>query len=332
MSEIQGTTMEVELSAGEATRQIAKAVSIRHSMARGYVKVVRRRKPDATPAEIIRQLELQYISTVTGAGAALAAAEHAADFAIKQAAKLPPGKAKVVAQVAAHGLKLVIAPADAQLQFEITAIFALSLADIHGWKLDKQQVTALVYGLSSDTVSQQTFAKMANDVASAYSARGEAAPEEAAPAESVHWAQTLAESLPAGAAKDFLKTMETGQFDGIGDKRFAAINYGISIGTKGFRRFSFGRAVVAAARIAFPDAPVRFPAHLHVSPKVKPVGRGPRTSRNQALAALEGAARTSGGWIADVGTKGGNAAAGVANEAAGRISRLLRRGDSPRVG
>ena len=74
--------------------------------------------------------------------AAKATAEQTTKAAAKSAAL---GAAKSGAQRAAAGL-----PAGAsQLQFEITALFALAVADIHGTDYDQQQAHALVYGLSN---------------------------------------------------------------------------------------------------------------------------------------------------------------------------------------
>ena len=52
------------------------------------------------------------------------------------------------------------------MQFEITAVFALAIADIHGMDLDKDQALALVYGLSNERVSQKQIATMATDLSS----------------------------------------------------------------------------------------------------------------------------------------------------------------------
>ena len=57
MTDIRATTLETELDEEVAARDIAKAVSARHSVARNHVMWVRRRRPDATPAEVIQMLE-----------------------------------------------------------------------------------------------------------------------------------------------------------------------------------------------------------------------------------------------------------------------------------
>ena len=54
MTDIETITLEAELVGEDATRDIAKAVSARHAIARKYVMRLRRRHPDATPADVIQ--------------------------------------------------------------------------------------------------------------------------------------------------------------------------------------------------------------------------------------------------------------------------------------
>ncbi len=64
-------TLEAELVDKDAEREIDKAVRGRRGIARKYVKWVRRRNPDATPAEIISMLEHHYVTAISVAGAAI---------------------------------------------------------------------------------------------------------------------------------------------------------------------------------------------------------------------------------------------------------------------
>ena len=59
--DLEQITLEAELVDEDAEREIAKAVSGRQAIARKYVRWVRRRNPDATPAEIIKALERHYV-------------------------------------------------------------------------------------------------------------------------------------------------------------------------------------------------------------------------------------------------------------------------------
>ncbi|GAA3671572.1 hypothetical protein GCM10023081_07410 [Arthrobacter ginkgonis] len=371
MADFETITMEAELVDEDAARDIAKAVSARHSIARKYVIRIRRRNPDATPAEVIRMLERHYGTSITTAGALITAGAIAADIGIamipgvgaaaagvksagQQAAKKTAKEtaklaAKEAAKLAAKNVALgtakngaqraaALLPAgDEQLQFELTAIFGLAIADIHGMDLDQDQAHALVYGLSNERVSQQQIATMAADLSNASSEGvvGVGNRIAAGRTDWSHWASTLADTLPGGAAQSLVRTMQTGQLDTVREnlsgKQQATIEYGVGALAGGVTRFVFGRDVIVAARAAFPDAPDEFPAHLAVIPKAKPDADDGEVESNRALAALEDAAKVTGSWIAGTaGAVGGGVAtgavavgAGVAS-AAGTVTRSFR--------
>jgi Tfp pilus assembly protein PilE len=369
MTDIEGITLEAELVGEDATRDIAKAVSARHTIARKYVMRLRRRHPDATPAEVIQMLERHYATSITTAGALISAGAIAADIGIamipgvgaaaagmksagQQAAK-KTGKeavkfaAKSAAKQAAKNMAMgtakngaqraaALLPAgDEQLQFEITAVFALAIADIHGMDLDKDQALALVYGLSNERVSQKQIATMATDLssASAEGVVGGGNTVAAGRADWSHWANTLADTLPGGAAQSLVRTMETGELDtvrqNLSGKQQATIEYGVGALAGGVTRFVFGREVVTAARAAFAEAPDTFPEHLAIP--VEPEAEDGDADQNRALAAMEDAAKMTGNWIAGTAsTVGGGVATGAAAVGAGvataadTVSRAFR--------
>lgn len=371
MADIETITMEAELVDEDAARDIAKAVSARHSIARKYIMRIRRRHPEATPAEVIQMLERHYGTSITTAGAVITAGVIAADIGIamipgvgpaaagvksagQQAAK-KTGKeavkiaAKQAAKQAAKNVALgtaksgalraaALLPAgDEQLQFELTAIFGLAIADIHGMDLDQDQAHALVYGLSNERVSQQQIATMATDLSNASSGGvvGVGNRIAAGRTDWSHWASTLADSLPGGAAQSFVRTMHTGQLDtvreNLSQKQQATIEYGVGALAGGVTRFVFGRDVIVAARAAFADAPDVFPAHLAVTAKTKPDTDDGEDESNRALAALEDAAKATGNWISDTAsTVGGGVATGAVAvgtgmaSAAGTVTRQFR--------
>ncbi|WP_018762345.1 hypothetical protein [Arthrobacter sp. 135MFCol5.1] len=366
MTESQAVTLETQLDDEEANADIAEAVSARHSIARKYVMRIRRRRPEATPAEVVRLLERHYSTSITAAGAAITAGSIVAEVGIslipggsvaatglktagKQAAKKTAQvTAKEAAKVAAknmamgaaktgaHRVAALLPAGDQQLQFELTAIFGLALADIHGKALDQDQAHALVYGLTNDRVSQEQIATMAKDVA-------ETSPEgvvgvghkfAAASGDWSHWATTLADTLPSGAAQSLVRTIQTGQLDTVREtlngKQQTAIEYGVGALTGGVSRFVFGRDVVESARKAFPEAPEEFPAHLAL--QIESSEADDRESEpNRALAALEEAAKSTGSWITGTASTVGEGVAtgasavgsGVASAAAA-VSRPFR--------
>ncbi|MEU4715258.1 hypothetical protein AB0F73_16580 [Micromonospora purpureochromogenes] len=337
MTDVENITLEAELLPEEAEREIANAVSARHAIARKYVKRVRKRNPDATPAEVIRMLERHYVTAITvaggivtvgaiaaeigialipGGGAVKAGAKSAGVQAAKKAGKEAAKKAgKEAAKAVAKGAALNAARAgaqraaallpagDEQLQFEITAIFALAIADIHGMDLDRDQAHALVYGLSNERVSQKQIAAMAVDLASASTDDivGVGHTIASGRKDWSHWANTLADTLPGGAAQDLVRTVQTGRLEtvrsGLSGRQQTAIEYGVGALAGGVTRFVFGREVVNAAKTAFAEAPSEFPDHLTVPINV--TAEEEEDEPNRALVALEDAAKATGNWVAN---------------------------------
>jgi hypothetical protein len=329
----EDVTLEAELVDKDADREIDKAVRRRRGIARKYVRWVRRRNPDATPAEIISMLEHHYVTAISVAGAAItagsiageigiamipvvgpaaagtkAAAKQAGKKATKEAAKAAAKETmKTAAKSAALGAAKSgaqraaarIPAGDKQLQFEITALFALAVADIHGMDLDQEQANALVYGLSNGRVSQKQIATMASDLAQSSN------PEIVSVSQTIvggrkdwgHWASTLADSLPGGAAQSLVRGVQTGVLEdirgGLDGRQQAAVEYGVGALVGGITRFVFGREVVDAAQSAFPDAPDTFPAYLDVPAKPEKADNEP----NRALEALEDAAKAVGAGV-----------------------------------
>ena len=340
MSEIESITLTAELQPETAEREITRAVSARHTIARRYVMRLRKRNPEARPAEIIATLERHYITAITIAGGVVTAGTIAANVGIALIPGVAAGKeaGKGAAKVAAKGAAKTIAakaaataaaksaakgaamsaaktgaeravqllPAgDEQLQFEITAVFALAIAEVHSMSLDQEQAHALVYGLSNGRVSQQQIAAMATDLAHV-----------SAPVVGVgqtiasgrddwsHWANTLADTLPGGAAQDLVRTVQTGQLEtvrsALNGKQQSVIEYGVGALAGGATRFIFGSEVVEASRVAFAEAPAKFPEHLSDALLAK---TEEDHEPNRALVALEDAAKATGNWVTSAAEK-----------------------------
>ncbi|HEY4225142.1 MAG TPA: hypothetical protein VGM70_04965 [Pseudolysinimonas sp.] len=272
MTEQKAVSKDLVLASDVAAREIAKAVNFRHAMARRYVKWLRFLNPDATPAQVIRRIEREYHGAVTGSGAVMGVGGMIANFGV---AHIPSGQgltggkkvALVAAKAAAQQAATMLPAGQARLQFDTTTLFALAIADIHGLRYDKDQASALVLGLSNGRVSQELISKMATDLAHSISGGiSPATPEtEQAGGDWSRWANTLAEALPGRAAKDLVRTIETGRLDSVPKlhgKKQAAIDYGVGALVGGVTHFRFGRDVIKASRLAFPDAPGEFPPHL----------------------------------------------------------------------
>jgi hypothetical protein len=334
MSDIEATTLAAELSPEAAEREITQAVSARHKVARRYVTRLRKRNPEASPAEIIAMLERHYVTAITVAGGVVTAGTIAANVGIALIPGVAAGKeagkgaakvaakgvaktaskavAKSAAKSAAKGVAMSAAktgaeraaqllPAgDEQLQFEITAVFALAVAEVHDMSLDQDQAHALVYGLSNGRVSQQQIAAMASDLAEV----GVGPAIVSGRDDWSHWANTLADTLPGGAAQDLVRTVQTGQLEtvraSLNNKQQSAIEYGVGAIAGGATRFLFGSEVVEASRVAFAEAPAEFPEHL--SDEV--LARAEEDQEpSRALMAMEDAAKATGTWVTSAAEK-----------------------------
>lgn len=321
--DLEQITLEAELVDEDAEQEIANAVRGRQAIARKYVRWVRRRHPDATPAEIIKAIERHYVTAVSVAGGIVTAGSLAVDFIPGGGAATKGVKAGVKA--AAIGLAKSAAasnllPAtDQQLQFEITAMFGLALADIYGMNYDQDQAKALVYGLSNSRVSQAQIASFATDLANASpssavdlsqrNARGRG--------DRSDWASTLAGFLPGDGAKSLVESIQGGRLEDLRGRLGKRGQISVGAALSGASRFVFGREVVVAAQGAFPPAPEVFPHHLAVEVKAKS-DKGDEP--NRALLALQSAAQATFGWVGGAATAVGS---GV-TAAASTVSRPFR--------
>jgi len=100
-------------------RALEKAIGIQRSPVASYVALLRRARPDGTPAEIITVLEKQYLAAVTGTGAAVGGAAAV------------PGIGTVLGLTLSGGERAVF--------FEATTLFALAVAEVHGIRADEVQ-------------------------------------------------------------------------------------------------------------------------------------------------------------------------------------------------
>src|SRR5262249_44077997 len=104
-----------------------------------------------------------------------------------------------------------------QLQFEITAMFGLALADIYGKTCDQDQAKALVYGLSNSRVSQAQITSFATDLAKASPSSALDMGQRIADGRGdwSHWASTLAGSLPGDRAKSLVQSIQGGKLEDV---------------------------------------------------------------------------------------------------------------------
>ncbi|KDN87231.1 hypothetical protein [Kitasatospora cheerisanensis] len=119
-----------------------KAIGAQSPLVRRNIARARQRNPEATPAEVVRNLERMYVSALTGTGAAVGGAAAA------------PG--------VGTGVALALSAGEALSSLELSALFALSVADVHGVPLGEiERRRTIVMGIMLGGSSSATITKIA---------------------------------------------------------------------------------------------------------------------------------------------------------------------------
>lgn len=253
--------------------QIYKAISVQRPAVLEYLRSVRRAKPDASPSELLKELDSRYVATVTitssGVGASAAI----------------PGVGIPIA--------LGLGVADVLFFYETSALYVLAVAELNGIRVDDpERAKPLVLGTLLGQKSQNQMSKL---VLGAVGIGGVAAAKDAASGAVSKtlpkgWGEVLTEQLPESALAPL--TIAIGRESiKLGGKLSAgtvgkAIPFGVGAVIGGLGSFTFGRDVVKASRVAFPATPDEFPEWLR--DYAKPQRESIEPSR--AALALEAAA------------------------------------------
>lgn len=214
---------------------LLRAVEIQRPLVLAYVRRLQRKHPRATAAKLAEILERDYLRAVAGGGA------------IVGATAVVPG----VGTVASLGLS---AAATAGF-LEATALYATSLAELHGIRLTNPEkastmVMAIMLGEEGTallgTLSGQAMGKGASQTQA--------------------WGNALTKSMPSGFGairnniqKAFLKNLLKRQGTALLGR---ALPFGIGAVVGGAGNLIMGRAVVANAKEAFGPMPDTVPGEL----------------------------------------------------------------------
>lgn len=252
-----------------------QAISVQRPVVLEYLKSLRREKPNATAAEILKELDKRYIATVTITSAGVGAS-----------AAIP---------VVGTGLALGLGVTDLLFFYETSALYVLAATELHGIEVsDAERARPLVFGMLLGRKSQRRVAKLVFQAAGAGGINrartvatgmlGRRLP--------TGWGEVLTQQLPDSAlaplatvfARQALK--ESGK---VGARTLGkAIPFGVGVVVGGLGSFAFGRDVVKAARLAFPVPPTEFPEALLDFQKPEPG----TVEQSRAVQALQSAADT----------------------------------------
>jgi hypothetical protein len=247
-------------------RAIDRVLSVQRPVVLAHVRGLRRRRPDATPDEIIRILERRYLGAVTTGGAAV-------------------GASAVIPAVGV-GTSIALTGVETVGFLEASALFAQSIAEVHGIPVsDPERARALVMTMVLGSAGTDLVKQFA---AQAAGGKGR----------SVYWGEMVTQSMPKAVfapvadavQRHFVKRLAVTQgSSAIG----RAIPFGIGAVIGGAGNHLLGRQIVKSSREAFGPPPAAFPQELdpiHKAPKeprAKRV-RTPKIDRGwKALAELE---------------------------------------------
>lgn len=127
---------------GRVLDLLDKAIDIQSPLVRKNIARARHRNPEATPAQVIRNLERMYVSVLTGTGAAVGGVAAA------------PG--------VGTGVALALSAGEVLSSLQQSAIFALSIAKVHGVPIDEiERRRTIVMGIMLGGTGSATIFQIA---------------------------------------------------------------------------------------------------------------------------------------------------------------------------
>lgn len=217
-----------------------------------HIRGIRRKHPQATPAEVIRILERRYLATVTTGGAGVGAAA------------VVPGVG-TVSSLALTGVETVVF-------LEATALFAQSVTELHGIAVtDPDRARTVVMALLLGGSGAELVKQLAAQATGANTTRTQ------------FWGEVIGRTVPQAFVGQIAERVQK-----VFLRRFAQntgtgavgrlLPFGIGAVIGGTANHLLGRKVVTASRGAFPGVPLVFTANLDPKPA--------RTRKRLALPSL----------------------------------------------
>jgi hypothetical protein len=241
-------------------------LAIQRPVVLAHLRSIRRRHPEAGPAQLAAILERRYLAAVTTGGAAV-------------------GVTAVIPAIGT-GVTLDLSGLETAGFLEATALYAQSLSELHGIAVDDpERARALVLTMMLGREGSDLVRQLAGQAAGGGATR------------SAYWGELVTTSIPSmlvGPLVDKLKSTFIRQFAVRGGTNLIgrAIPFGIGAVIGGAGNNIVGRRVVQNSRLAFGSAPAQYPASLApaiVTARVRPEG-GRLVARSYS-AAVGGARR-----------------------------------------
>ncbi|WP_207895536.1 MULTISPECIES: hypothetical protein [unclassified Curtobacterium] len=214
------------------TAALDKALSVQGVVVAGNIARARQRNPEATPQQVVHTLENMYRTALAGTGAAVGAVAAA------------PGVGTAVG--------LALTGGEVLSSLELSALFALSVAEVHGVRVDElERRRTLVLGVVLGGGASQTIEKVA----------GRTGP---------HWAKAIVDAIPVSQLKQINKVLGQNFVTKWGTKQGIivlgnVVPFGIGAVIGGGANLGMAELTVRAARRAFGPAPATWPGSRHTS-------------------------------------------------------------------
>lgn len=238
------------------TKNFDRLLDVQRPLVLAHIRGIRRRHPEASPAQIIAILERRYLAAVTTGGAAVGASA------------VVPGVGTATS--------LVLSGVETAGFLEASALFAQSVAEVHGITVvEPERARSLVMALMLGSTGQDLVRQFAGQVTRGGGTR---------PA---YWGEVITNSLPRALVgqlsdrlkRSFVRRFVTRQGTSVLGRM---VPFGVGAVIGGTGNHLLGRKVVQAAREAFPPAPLLLGRELEPQPRratddtPKAVRRGPR--------------------------------------------------------
>ncbi|MFJ2158865.1 hypothetical protein [Streptomyces sp. NPDC087856] len=223
---------EVEPEPEEAARGqqvldlLNKAIDLQSPLVRKNIARARQRNAEATPAQVIRNLERMYVSALSSTGAAVGAV--------------------AAAPAVGTGVALALSAGEMFSSLELSALFALSVAEVHGVPIDEiERRRTIVMGIMLGGSGSSTITKVAERTGQ-------------------HWARQIVAKVPVEVLHQINNVLGRNFITKYGTKqgiivlgRVAPFGIGAVIG--GGANAAIGALSVRASRRAFGPPPSVWP-------------------------------------------------------------------------
>lgn len=227
------------------TRILDRLLAVQRPAVLANIRALRRRRPNATPEQLITSLERQYLSSVAAGGAAIGATA------------VVPGIGTATS--------LALSGAGAAGFLEASALFAQSVTEVHGIRLeDPERARALVLTLMMGSSGSDLVRQVADQAIGGRKTLN-------SPGLNKYWGSVVTKGLPSflvseiadRAKRSFTQHFLVQQGAGIVGR---AMPFGIGAAIGGVGNAILGRRVVQSARDAFGPAPQAFGSTLALKP------------------------------------------------------------------